>query len=201
MLPCGSVSIRGHLSSIRYARSHSHTQPVPFHISGTPIADFDGVAGPTSSTPEQEDLPMTNPYHWLLTILLLGVMVIDAEAEIVIRKSGSSWAKVDDDGTIRIRGRSVGRFESNGTVRKRGSSVGSIDSDGTIRRRGRSVGKIESNGTVRRRGYAIGRIESGGTIRKKGSSWGSASNCCGSHGGKKAVAAVLVFFADDYFDN
>ena len=78
--------------------------------------------------------------------------------------------------------------------------MGSIDSDGTIRRSGSSIGKIQSDGTVRKRGSSIGRIESGGTIRKRGSSWGSASNCCGSFGSKKAIAAVLVFFADDYFD-
>lgn len=33
---------------------------------------------------------------------------------------------------------------------------------------------------------------------KNGSSWGSASNCCGDHGSKRTVAAVLVFFSD-YF--
>ena len=115
---------------------------------------------------------MTDMSHSRLTLLCslaLGLVATDADAEIVIRKSGSTWARVDDDGTIRIKGRTVGRFESNGTIRKRGSSVGSIDSDGTI--------------------------------RKRGSTWGTASNCCGSFGSKKTVAAVMVFFANGYFEN
>lgn len=101
-----------------------------------------------------------------LAVCALVALVAPAHADIEIRKGGSSWAKVENDGTIRINGSSVGKFESDGTVRKSGSS--------------------------------IGKIESGGTIRKGGSSWGSASNCCGSHGGKRTVAAVLVFFSD-YF--
>ena len=36
-------------------------------------------------------------------------------------------------------------------------------------------------------------------IRKNGSSWGSASSCCGDHGSKRTVAAVLAFFAGSYF--
>ncbi len=137
----------------------------------------------------------------LLCTLLLSLLAADAVGEIVIRKSGSAWARIDDNGTIRIKGKAVGRYESNGTVRKNGSAVGSIDNNGTIRRSGSAIGRIESGGTLRRSGSAIGAIESSGTIRKKGSAWGSASNCCGSHDGKKSVAAVLVFFADDYFDN
>ena len=89
----------------------------------------------------------------LLCSLALGLVASDADAEIVIRKSGSTWARVDDDGTIRIKGSTVGRFESNGTIRKRGST------------------------------------------------WGTASNCCGSFGSKKTVAAVMVFFANGYFEN
>mgnify|MGYP000149067150 CR=1 FL=1 len=100
------------------------------------------------------------------------------------------------DGTIRINGSSVGKIESDGTVRKDGSSVGKVESDGTIRKNGSSVGKIEPDGTFRKDGSSIGQIESGGTIRKNGSSWGSASNCCGDHGSKRSVAALLVFFSD-----
>ena len=36
-------------------------------------------------------------------------------------------------------------------------------------------------------------------VRKDGSSWGSASHCCGCHGGKRAVAALLAFFSSDFF--
>ena len=115
--------------------------------------------------------------------ILFGLASLST-AEVVIRKSGSQFARIDDHGTIRISGQAVGRYESNGTIRKKGVAVG-----------------IETNGTLRRDGQAIGRVESGGTIRKKGSAWGTASNCCGSFGGKKSVAAVLVFFADGYFKN
>ena len=147
----------------------------------------DDLAAVVAARPDGIMLPKSTSGHDV-TRLSVKLRVHEAEAGL-------------DDGTIRIKGSSVGRFESNGTVRKRGSSVGSIDNDGTIRKGGSSVGRIESNGTLRRRGSSIGRIESGGTIRKRGSSWGSASNCCGSFGSKKTIAAVLVFFADDYFDN
>ena len=83
-----------------------------------------------------------------------------------------------------------------GVVEANGGSVGKVESDGTIRKNGSSVGKIEPDGTFRKDGSSIGQIESGGTIRKNGSSWGSASNCCGDHGSKRSVAALLVFFSD-----
>lgn len=65
-------------------------------------------------------------------------------------------------------------------------------------RRG-AIGKVDADGTVRKAGRTIGRIESAGIIRKDGSTWGTASNCCGELGGKRAVLALLVFFATDYF--
>ena len=147
-----------------------------------------------------ENLPMRIKHLTCLATLSLTFLATEASADILIRRNGSSWARVDDDGTIRIKGRSVGSFESNGTVRRGGSSIGTIESNGTIRRQGSSVGRVHTDGTIRRRGSSIGRIESGGSIRRNGSSWGSASSCCGSFGGKKAVTAVLVFFADDFFD-
>jgi hypothetical protein len=101
---------------------------------------------------------------------------------------------------IYIRGSKVGKLESDGTVRKKGSKIGEVENDGTIREGGSKIGKVETDGTVRKKGSKIAEIESGGTIRKRGSKWGSASNCCGSHGSKRAVAAVLVFFADDFFE-
>ena len=81
-------------------------------------------------------------------------------------------------------------------IRKGGSSWARIENDGTIRINGSSVGKFESDGTVRKNGSSIGRVEEGGTIRKNGSSWGSAEHCCGDHGSKRAVVAVLYFFSD-----
>ena len=41
-----------------------------------------------------------------------------------LRKNGSSFGKVESDGTVRISGSSVGKIESDGTVRKNGSSIG-----------------------------------------------------------------------------
>lgn len=135
-----------------------------------------------------------------LCALSLGIgWSATAHADIEVRRGGSSWARVENDGTVRINGSSVGKIESDGTVRKNGSSIGRVENDGTIRRDGSSVGRVENDGTMRRRGSSIGRIESDGTIRKDGSSWGSASSCCGDFGSKRTVAAVLAFFADGYF--
>jgi hypothetical protein len=103
----------------------------------------------------------------LAGFVALTVLAGTALADVEVRKGGSSWAKIENDGTIRINGSSAGKIESDGTLRKAGSSIGAI--------------------------------ESGGTIRKNGSSWGSASNCCGDFGSKRAVAAVLVFFSGDFF--
>jgi hypothetical protein len=136
-----------------------------------------------------------------VVIALLAALLAPAvaSAEIEIRRNGSSWAKVEDDGTIRINGSSVGKVESDGTVRKDGSSIGQVENDGTIRKSGSSIGQIEKDGTVRKSGSSVGKIESGGDIRKDGSSWGNASNCCGDHGSKRTVAAVIVFFGG-FFD-
>jgi len=144
-------------------------------------------------------LGMTTFLRLGILLAILPIFLSSAFADIEIRKSGSSWAKIENDGTIRINGSSVGKFESDGTVRKSGNSIGKVESDGTIRRGGSSIGKIETDGTLRKSGSSIGKIESGGTIRLSGSSWGSASNCCGSHGSKRAVAAVIVFFCGDFF--
>ena len=119
----------------------------------------------------------------VLVAVVVSLAALPAAAKVELRKGGSSWAVIEDDGTIRIGG----------------SSVGKIESDGTIRKGGSSIGKIEKDGTLRKSGSSIGSIESGGTIRKGGSSWGSASNCCGDHGSKRSVAAVIVFFSSDFF--
>jgi hypothetical protein len=84
-------------------------------------------------------------------------------------------------------------------VRKGGSSWAKIENDGTVRINGSSVGKIESDGTVRKNGSSVGKVDSDGTIRKGSSSWGSASNCCGDHGSKRAVAALIAFFSGEFF--
>lgn len=124
---------------------------------------------------------------FLVIIALVFVSTIGVKAQ-ECRKNGSSYAKVESDGTVRINGSSVGKFESDGTIRANGSSVGKIESDGTIRQNGSSVGKVESDGTVRINGSSVGKIESDGTIRKNGSSVGSAP------GMRKEYAAVLFFF-------
>ena len=145
--------------------------------------------------PTEESLRKLSAF---LTGLLLSTIAGSAFADIEVRKDGSSWARIEDDGTIRIGGSSVGRIEHDGTVRKNGSSVGRVESDGTIRENGSSVGRVESDGTMRKNGSSIGRIENDGGIRKNGSSWGHASSCCGDFGSKRTVAALLVFFSN-YF--
>jgi len=119
-------------------------------------------------------------------------------AKITIRKGGSLWASVEPNGTIRIDGSIAGEFSSDGTVRKSGSIVGSVEGNGTIRKGGSLAGTIETGGTLRRDGSIVGSIESNGTIRLNGSLWGSASSCCGDHNARRAVAAVIVFFAADF---
>jgi hypothetical protein len=123
----------------------------------------------------------------ILFVAFFALSICNAQAQ-ELRKNGSSYAKIESDGTVRINGSSVGKFESDGTIRANGSSVGKIESDGTIRQNGSSVGKVESDGTVRINGSSVGKIESDGTIRKNGSSVGSAP------GVRKEYAAVLFFF-------
>ena len=134
----------------------------------------------------QKKYIMTNLNAGIL-LLFLTVLTSTIHAQ-ELRKNGSSWAKIESDGTVRINGSSVGRFESDGTIRVNGSSKGNIESDGTIRKDGSSVGKVESDGTVRLNGSSVGKIESDGTVRKNGSSVGS------SAGVRKEYAAVLFFF-------
>jgi len=119
--------------------------------------------------------------------------------EIDIRQGGSLWARVEADKAIRIEGAIEGHFESGGDVRKSGSLVGSIEQDGTIRRNGSIIGRLESDGGLRREGTLIGAIEEDGTIRLGGSIWGQASPCCPQPLDRRAVAAVLVFFIEDFF--
>ena len=118
--------------------------------------------------------------------------------DIVIRKGGSLWAEVEAGGTIRVNGSIVGEISGDGTVRRSGSIVGEVESNGTIRVNGSIAGEIERSGTFRRGGSIVGEIEDGGTIRLNGSIWGSAESCCPTHAAKRKVAAVLVFFTDDF---
>jgi cytoskeletal protein CcmA (bactofilin family) len=132
-----------------------------------------------------------------LTLALVAAMVSAGFSDIRIR-GGAMSAEVSSSGTIRINGSIVGEFSSNGTVRKSGSIVGEVSSNGTIRKGGSIAGEIQSDGTLRRSGSIIGAIEAGGNIRKGGSIWGSASSCCGNYADMRAVAAVLVFFSNDF---
>ena len=80
----------------------------------------------------------------LLTAFVVFTVAGTAFADVEVRKDGSSWARIDDDGTIRINGSSIGSIDSDGTIRKSGSSIGRIDSDGTIRKNGSSWGSASS---------------------------------------------------------
>ncbi len=123
----------------------------------------------------------------LTTIVLLWALNAGVSAQ-DLRRNGSSFGKIESDGTVRLGGSSKGKIERDGTIRVGGSSVGKIEHDGTIRKGGSSVGKVERDGTVRIGGSSVGKIEDDGTVRKGGSSIGSAK------GVRKEYAAVLFFF-------
>tara|TARA_B100000676_G_scaffold313359_1_gene393803 strand:- start:3455 stop:3949 length:495 start_codon:yes stop_codon:yes gene_type:complete len=123
------------------------------------------------------------------------LMTTNANAETVIRKSGSIFLTISERGDIRKNGSLIGRVEDNGSVRKNGSLIGSVDNNGRLRQSGTLIGEIQENGNLRKKGTLIGQIDSSGTIRKKGSLWGSASNCC-TGDERRSLAAVLVFFGD-----
>ena len=80
----------------------------------------------------------------ILAVSTLAAAPATALAGIDVRKGGSSWATIEDDGTVRIDGSSVGKIESDGTLRKSGSSIGMIESGGTIRKGGSSWGSASS---------------------------------------------------------
>jgi cytoskeletal protein CcmA (bactofilin family) len=118
--------------------------------------------------------------------------------QIDIRKGGSFWASVGDNGDIRINGSIVGQIEcSDGAVRKNGSIVGIVENQGTIRKNGSIYGQIEQDGNLRINGSIVGKVEDGGTIRKNGSIWGSVPSAQ-KYITKRKVAAVLIFFSDDF---
>ena len=77
----------------------------------------------------------------------------------------------------------------------------SAEQEMTIRNNGSLWASIESGGPIRIGGSLVGRWEDDGTIRKGGSIWGSVSEGCPDHESLKKAAAVLVFFAPDYFGN
>jgi cytoskeletal protein CcmA (bactofilin family) len=146
----------------------------------------------------------TRRWRNLVRLALLGCVALGAARlgtggeEMDIRKGGSLWGKVEADGTIRIDGSLAGEIEADGTVRVQGSILGAVEEDGTIRRDGTIVGAVEQDGTLRKGGTIIGAIEDDGTIRRDGTLWGSAEGCCPDHAAKRAVAAVLTFFTDEF---
>jgi cytoskeletal protein CcmA (bactofilin family) len=119
------------------------------------------------------------------SILLSSSTIINAEE---LRRGGSIFANIEQNGDVRINGSIKGRFESNGDIRVNGSIEGRIESDGSIRKNGSIVGKVESNGDVRIDGSIKGRIESDGDVRENGSIIGSA------RGIEKEQAAAIFFF-------
>jgi hypothetical protein len=119
----------------------------------------------------------------LLALLLLAGT---AQADVVVRRNGSVWARVDSAGQIRMAGRAVGSLRK-GVIRHSGAVVGRIGTDGTIRQRGATAAKLGRDGAIRRRGAVWARIGRDGTIRIGGRTWGRA------RGGKRDIA-MLIFF-------
>jgi hypothetical protein len=134
----------------------------------------------------------------VVLFLAVFVMTYAYTPNINVRKDGSEWGRIQPDGTIRILGNMVGSFDNNGYVRKNGVFAGRIEGNGTIRKNGNYYGSLETNGNIRVGGVYAGRIEQGGAIRNKsGTTWGSAENINGYEDMKK-VAALLVFFTEDF---
>ncbi len=79
-----------------------------------------------------------------------------------------------------------------------GSRWATIETAGTIWIDSSSVGEIESDGDLWRSGSRIAEIESNGDIYLGGSSWGEAYPFGGTPQELRVVAAVLVFFAEDF---
>ena len=142
--------------------------------------------------------------RWLAVMgtmaLAFAAAAADSGAGLTLRRGGTLWASIEEDGGIRIGGTLAGRWEDDGYVRRDGSLVGRIEDDGAIRVGGTLAGKIEADGTFRRDGRIIGLIQDDGTIRRGGSIWGSVEEGCPDHPAKKKAVAVLVFFAGGFFD-
>lgn len=134
---------------------------------------------------------------------LLALLVLDGGADasggIEVRRGGSSWARIGEDGSVRVEGRVVGDIGKDGTVRVEGKIEGRVDEDGTIRENGRIAGRVGEDGTLRSEGSLLGRIDRDGSIRRRGSLWGSASPCCSGFDASRRVAALLFFFDRGYF--
>jgi hypothetical protein len=87
-------------------------------------------------------MPRRQPLAPLLLVAL--ALALPAHADVEIRQGGSSWAVLEDDGTVRIGGSAIGRVEEDGTVRLHGSSIGRIESSGSIYRGGSSWGSASN---------------------------------------------------------
>ena len=122
------------------------------------------------------------------------------DTEVVIRKNGSIWAKVEKNGDIRINGSIVGSISSDdGTIRKSGSIVGEIYFHGAIRKSGSEVGSIQTSGELYQNGQIIGDIDNqDGTIRLSGSICGNIENFAHTYREMRMTAAVLAFFASEF---
>lgn len=119
---------------------------------------------------------------------------------IKIRKGGSLWAEVTEDGTIRISGSIVGSIsEEDGCIRKNGSIVGYIYLNGILVKDGSEVGAIWPSSELYRNGSIIGEIDNqDGTIRLGGSIWGNIDNFTHKWRDFRYTATILAFFAPEF---
>lgn len=106
----------------------------------------------------------------LICLLIVG----QARADVLVRRHGVLWARISEDGAVRIAGRQVATLRG-GVVRVGGARLGDIDARGVIRRRGVAVARLEADGTLRARGAAVARLEPGGVIRRRGIAWARAT--------------------------
>lgn len=130
----------------------------------------------------------------LLVLDLVGLAVpASASASVVIRRNGSRWAEIEDDGDIYVSGSRVGEITDDGYVYRNGSRIGEITSSGYIYRNGSRVAEMTGDGYLYVNGSRVAEITSRGAIYRDGSRWGDAEACCSARQ-TQWVAAVLVLF-------
>lgn len=113
----------------------------------------------------------------------------------VIEMDGEKVAEVTDDGEVWIQGVKAGELTSEGEVWVAGNKEGSITSEGEVWKSGEKIGDVTSDGEVWLDGNEVGTVEKDGTI------WKGSDRAGHFKGGKRAQAALIIFFGFFEFEN
>ncbi|MBI3927018.1 MAG: hypothetical protein HY319_15890 [Armatimonadetes bacterium] len=135
----------------------------------------------------------------LLVILVGAIPAVAADPDLTaeIQKGGAPWARVASDGTVYVEGQPRGKIGPDGRVLVEGQAVGSVTPGGVIHKDGADVGYLSAKGDIVVDGALVGAVSSSGNILLRGAQWGYAPNCAGMDG-RRLVATVVLFFADDF---